>query len=193
MSRTTKYLGLTVLVLMIAALGVSSAFAQTPTPPAITTTPQAHGGFGRGMCGQAGLDAAAKALKMTTAELTAQLWGGQTLSGLAEKAGVDIATVQSAVQAACQQAQIEAINQAVTDGKITQANADWLIEGIQKGYIGGGKGGFGMGFGMEMGGRGGRGHHGFGGFGAPNGTAPNGTTPNTTPNNGSTSPSRYVF
>ena len=188
MSRTTKYLGLTVLVLMIAALGVSSVFAQTATPPATTNTPQMHGGFGgRGMCGQAGLDAAAKALKMTTEELTAQLWGGQTLSGLAAKAGVDIATVQSAVQAACQQAQIDAINQAVKDGKITQANADWLIEGIEKGYIGGGKGGFGS-FGMEMGGRGMRGHHGFGGFGVPKGTAPNAT-----PDSGSTSPSRYTF
>src|SRR5512139_427594 len=189
MSRTNKILGLAILVLAMAALGVSSVFAQTPTPPATTNTPQMHGGFGgRGMCGQAGLDAAAKALKMTSDELKAQLWGGQTLSGLAEKAGVDIATVQSAVQAACQQAQIDAIKQAVTDGKLTQANADWLIEGIQKGYIGSGKGGFGFGgFGMEMGGRGGRGH-GFGGFGAPNST-----TPNTTPNSGSTSPSRYTF
>jgi hypothetical protein len=186
MSRTIKYLGLTVLVLMIAALGVSSVFAQTPTPPATTTTPYAHGGFGRGgmMCGQAGLDAAAKALNMTADELKAQLWGGQTLSGLAEKAGVGIADVQAAVQAACQQAQIDAINQAVKDGKITQANADWLIEGIQKGYIGGGKFGFG-GFGMEMGGRGGRGFHGFG--------VPKGTAPSTTPDGGSTSPSRYVF
>lgn len=184
MSRATKYLGLTVLVLMIAALGVSSVVAQTSTPPATTTTPQMRGGFGgRGICGQAGLDAAAKALKMTADELKAQLWGGQTLSGLAEKAGVDIAAVQSAVQAVCQQAQIDAINQAVKDGRITQANADWLIEGIQKGYIGGGKGGFGM----EMGGRGMWGHHGFGGFGMPKGTAPS-TTPN-----GSTSPSRFVF
>ncbi len=185
MSRTVKYLGLTLLILAIAALGVSSVFAQTPTPP--TNTPPAGGRFvGRGVCGQAGLDAAAKALKMTTQELTAQLWGGQTLSGLAEKAGVDIATVQSAVQAACQQAQIDAINQAVKDGKITQANADWLIEGIQKGYIGS-KGGFGFGFGM-MGGRGMWGHRGFGGFGMPKGAAPNSTTPN-----GTTSPSRYIF
>jgi hypothetical protein len=193
MSRTIKLLGLITLVLMIAALGVSSAFAQTATPPAATNAPQAHGGFGRGgFCGQTGLDAAAKALKMTTAELTAQLWGGQTLSGLAEKAGVAITDVQSAVEAACLQAQKDAIQQAVTDGKITQAQADWILEGIEKGYMGG-KGGFGFGgFGMEMGGRGGRGHHGFGGFGVPKGTAPNGTTPNTTPN-GSTSPSRYVF
>jgi hypothetical protein len=185
MSRITKYLGVTALVLIVTALGVGAVFAQTATPPATANTPQMHGGFGRGgICGQAGLDAAAKALKMTTDELKAQLWGGQTLSGLAEKAGVDVATVQSAVQAACQQAQIDAINQAVKDGKITQANADWLIEGIQKGYIGGGKGGFGMGFGfgMEMGGRGHR------GFGMPKGTAPNSTTPG-----GTTSPSRFVF
>lgn len=184
MSRMSKILGLTVLVLMIATLGVSSAFAQTPTPPATTTTPQAHGGgFGRGgaLCGQAGLDAAAKALKMTSDELKAQLWGGQTLSGLAEKAGVKIEDVQSAVQAACQQAQIDAINQAVTDGKLTQANADWLIEGIEKGFIGGGKFNFG---GFGMGGRGGRGH----GFGMPRGTAPG-----VAPDSGSTSPSRYTF
>lgn len=186
MSRTTKYLGLTLLVLMIAALGVSSVFAQTATPPATQTTPQkSSSGFGHGgYCGQAGFDAAAKALKLTSDELKAQLWGGQTLSGLAEKAGVDIATVQSAVQAACQQAQIDAIKQAVTDGKITQANADWLIEGIEKGYIGGGKGDFGFG-GFGMGSRGGRGHHGFG--------MPKGAAPSTTPDSGSTSPSRYTF
>jgi hypothetical protein len=174
--KQRKTLGWLVMGVVVVALALSVAptFAQTATPPATSTVPQAHkGGFGRGgmMCGQAGLDAAAKALKLTTTELQAQLWGGQTLSGLADKAGV---------------------NQAVKDGKITQANADWLIEGITKGYIGGGKGGFGMGFemgGFEMGGRGGRGH-GMGGFGMPKGTTPNGTTPNSS---GSTSPSRYTF
>jgi hypothetical protein len=167
-------------IVVALALSVAPAFAQTATPPA---APTMRGGFGRGsmMCGQAGLDAAAKALKMTSTDLSAQLWGGQTLSGLADKAGVKLTDVQSAVQAACQQAQIDAINQAAKDGKITQANADWLIEGITKGYIGGGKGGFGM----EMGGRGGRG--GFGhGFGVPKGTNPNGTAPNSS----SPSPSR---
>jgi hypothetical protein len=134
----TKYLGVGALVLIVTALGVGAVFAQTATPPT-ANTPQAHAGFfhgAQGVCGQAGLDAAAKALKMTTQDLTAQLWGGQTLSGLADKAGVKIADVQSAVQAACQQAQKDAINQAVKDGKITQANADWLIEGIDKGFIG---------------------------------------------------------
>lgn len=194
MSRWTKILGLTLLVVMIAALGATAVFAQGSTPPTPSTTTPAHvEGFGRGgFCGQAGLDAAAKALKLTTEELQAQLWGGQTLSGLADKAGVNIADVQSAVEAACQQVQIDAINQAVKDGKLTQANADWLIEGIQKGFIGGGKLGFDMGFGakpgFEMGGRGGRGGH--GGFRAPQGTAPNGST---TPNNGTTPPNRFQF
>ena len=186
-----KTLGWIVIGVIVAALaiGVIPAFAQTATPPTTPTAPQAHGGGfgGRGaMCGQAGLDATAKALKLTTADLQAQLWGGQTLSGLADKAGVKLTDVQSAVQAACQQAQKDAIQQAVTDKKITQANADWLIEGLDKGYIGG-KGGFGMGMemggkgGFDMGGRGGRGGHGKGGFGAPNGMAPNSggtTTPN---------------
>lgn len=184
MNRLMKYAGLAMLVALVAALAISSTVsAQTATPTAPLGR-LAHGGFGgRGMCGQAGLDAAAKALKMTTDELTAQLWGGQTLSGLAEKAGVKLADVQSAVQAACTTATKDAIKQAVTDGKITQAQADWLIEGLDKGYWGGDKGGFGFGgFGM------GRGHHGFGGFGAPNGSAPN-----SSPNSGTTSPSRLLF
>jgi hypothetical protein len=189
MSRVKKSVGLAAVVAIIAAFGISTAvFAQTTTPPA--TTPQAHM-MGRGgmMCGQAGLDAAAKALKLTTTELQAQLWGGQTLSGLADKAGVKLVDVQSAVQAACQQTQIDAINQAVKDGTMTQPKADWLIEGITKGYIGG-QGDFGMGFrmgkgGFEMGGRG----HGFGGkFGAPRGTTP--TTPNS---GGTTTPNSFSF
>ena len=169
MSRMRKYLGLAALILIVAALGVGAVFAQTATPPP-TNTPQMHGGFFHGgLCGQAGLDAAAKALNMTTQELTAQLWGGQTLSGLADKAGVKITDVQSAVQAACQQALKDAINQAVKDGKMTQDKANWLIEGIDKGFIGGQGGfgmGFGLGFGMKMGGRG------FFGFHGPRGTNP---------------------
>ncbi len=191
--KTMGWLVLGVLVVAL-ALSVAPAFAQTATPPVTPTAPQAHGGgFGgrgtQGMCGQAGLDAAAKALKLTAEELSAQLWGGQTLSGLADKAGVKLTDVQSAVQAACLQAQKDAIQQAVKDGKLTQANADWLIEGIEKGYIGG-QGGFELGGkgGFDMGGRGGR-SHGFGGFGVPKGTDPNGTTPNS----GTTTPNRFQF
>ena len=192
MSRLTKYGGLAVLVAIVGALTISSVvFAQSPTPVA----PKAHqanfGGFGgRGMCGQAGLDAAAKALNMTSQDLSAQLWGGRNLADLADKAGVQLTDVQSAVQAACTQATKDAIQQAVTDGKMTQAQADWLIEGIDKGYIGG-KGGFGFGMGFGMMGHG----RAFGRFGAPNGRTPNGKAPNGAApnNNGTTTPSRYRF
>ncbi|CAG0928968.1 hypothetical protein TFLX_01196 [Thermoflexales bacterium] len=183
--KTLGWLAIGVMVVAL-AVGVAPAFAQGETP-STTPAPLAHGGGfgGRGMCGQAGLDAAAKTLKLTTEELTAQLWGGQTLSGLAEKAGVELTAVQSAVEAACLQAQKDAIQQAVTDGQITQAQADWILEGLEKGYLGG-KGGFGFGFGMLGRGRG----HGFGGFGVPKGTTPNSGT---TPNNGTTTPNSYQF
>jgi hypothetical protein len=53
------------------------------------------------------------------------------------------------------------IAQAVADGKITQAQADWMLEGIEKGYMPMGRGGFGMFGGPERG-------HGRGGWQAPN-------------------------
>jgi hypothetical protein len=43
----------------------------------------------------------------------------------------------------------DAINQAVKDGTITQDEADWLLQGLEKGYLPGrwGRGGFGRGMG----------------------------------------------
>jgi hypothetical protein len=90
---------------------------------------------------------------MTADELSTQLWGGKSLADLADEASVDLQAVQDAVTAACQQATREAIEQAVTDGTITRAHADWLLEGLEAGYWGGASGGFGLG------------PHGFGGFG----------------------------
>ncbi len=152
-------------------------------------TLRAVGGFGPGLHGQAALDAAAKALGMTSDELSAQLWGGKTLADIADAKGVDIATVKAAVEAALVTEMKTAIQQAVTDGTLTQAKADWLIEGLDKGYWGVGQG-FGMGpdgFGMGRGGP-----RGFGGFGGPNSVAPNSTAPNATPNsNGTTAPSAF--
>ena len=196
MTGLKKYVGLMTLVAIVAALGISSvAFAQsgtTPTPAAPTapTAPMGHRGGGFGLRSQAALDAAAKALGMTADDLKAQLWGGKTLADIATEKKVDIATVQQAVEAAMLAETKTAIQAAVTAGTITQAKADWLIEGLDKGYWGTGKdagfGGFGLkgpeGFGMQPGGRGGRGGHGM----PPSGTAPNGNG-TTTPNSGSKS------
>ena len=138
------------------------------------------GGMGmRWLHSQAALEAAAKALGMTADELSAELWGGKTLAAIAEEKGVDIADVKAAVEAAQIAETKTAIQQAVTDGTLTQAKADWLIEGLDKGYWGAGvQGDFGFGLGPGMGGH--------GGHSGPMGTPPNGTPPNSsgaTPSN----------
>src|SRR5512136_1557042 len=106
MSKMKKLMGVALLVGVVAALGISSvAAAQTPTPTAPTTqtAPPAAPPNGTGLRGlhdQASLAAAAKALGMTTDELSAELWGGKTLSDIASAKGIDIATVKAAVDAA---------------------------------------------------------------------------------------------
>ena len=180
-----KYFGMATLVAVAAALSISSAaMAQsstTPTPTAPDSTvptapvgaPPGHrGGFG--LHSEAALAAAAEALGLTADDLQAQLWGGKTLADLADEKGVDIADVQAAVEQALIEETRAAIEQAVTDGTLTQDKADWLIEGLNAGYWGPGvKGDFGLGIGP--GGRGGR--HGFGGpMGVPPAAVPDSTT-----------------
>lgn len=153
----------------VAVLISGIAFAQddtTPIPENAVPYPGGRG-FGRGLGGQVGLEAAAGALGMTTEELSAELWAGRNLADIADEQGVDLvelqATVQAAVQAERESAMREAIDQAVQDGTITQDNADWLLEGLDKGFI--------PGLGFGHGGRG-RFHGGFQGrslrdFGQP--------------------------
>jgi len=160
MPKIAKFAGMvTLIAAVVVGLGsIAPAFAQD-AKVALSTASLAHG-FGRGLCGEAGQAAAAKALGMTADELSTQLWGGKTLADLAEKAGVELQAVRDAVTAACAQATRDAIEQAVTDGRLTRAQADWLLEGLDKGYWGSGSG-FGFGFGGHGFGRGGP--HGFGG------------------------------
>ena len=149
-----KILGLVVAIAAVVTLaGVWTVFAQSPTatPSAQNQNPGGRGGgfgFMRGGPGldQTGLEAAAKVLGMSTDALSNQLWGGQTLAGLAEKAGVDLQVVRDAVDAARVTATRAAIEQAVTDGTIARDKADWLLLGLDKGYWGaqGGPGFFGM-------------------------------------------------
>jgi transcriptional regulator with XRE-family HTH domain len=102
--------------------------------------------------GSVELEAAAKALGMTTDELSSALKEGKTLQELADAAGVKIEDVQAAIQAAHATELRDRIQQAVDDGTITQENANWLLEGLDKGFIGVpgafGFGGHGHGFGM---------------------------------------------
>lgn len=158
-------------LLIFGALAVvitGSALAQEETPePETGMVPRFWGGFGRGIGGEVGLEAAAEALGMTTDELSNQLWAGKSLADLAEEAGVDLQTLRDAVEAAQVEASRAAIEQAVEDGDLTRDHADWLLEGLDNGYI--------QGFG-----HGGRGHG--GGFGGPFG--PRFQAPDTAPDAG---------
>ena len=132
--------GLLVALLVVGVVGATSAYAQSGADEIL------HGGRGpggRGL-GLEGLQAAAEALNMTTDELIDALRGGSTLEELATEAGVDIQDVQDAIQAARTEAFRTRIQQAVENGTITQEHADWLLEGLEKGFMGG-AGGFGLG------------------------------------------------
>jgi hypothetical protein len=132
--------GLLLALLVVGVVGATNAYAQNGAMEPL------HGGRGpggRGL-GLEGLQAAAEALDMTTDELIDALRSGQTLEELAEAAGVDLQDIQDAIQAARATAMRERIEQAATDGTITQEHADWLLEGLDRGFIGG-AGGFGLG------------------------------------------------
>ncbi len=81
----------------------------------------------RGTLASAWLDAAAKALGMSTTDLTTAMRGGKTLLDLAREKNVDVAKLRTAIA----DAEKAAIDQAVKDSKLTQAQADKLKANIK--------------------------------------------------------------
>jgi len=162
--------GALALIAVGGVLAAGTVAAQTTTPEATPSAPSMWKGMGHGggMLGMPGgdwtskFDAAAKALNLTPAQLFEQLHSGKSLSDIAAAQGVDLAKVQEALNADRIQAMKDAIAQAVKDGKMTQAQADWLLQGLEKGYMPMGRGGFGFEGGRRMhGGMGGRGAKGL--------------------------------
>ena len=144
--------GVVAALVVAAALGAQSVYADTGTPP---VPPDERGADLQGQprpprLGPEGMEAAAEALGMTTDELSAELKAGSTLEDIATEKGVDIEVVRAAIQAAHKAQMLESINQAVADGKMTQDKADWLLIGLEKGYLDGP--GFGFRPGMGPGG-----------------------------------------
>jgi hypothetical protein len=132
--------GLLVALLVIGVVGATNAYAHSPLSATL------HGGGpggGRGL-GLAGLQVAAEALNMTTDELITALRSGKTLEQIATEAGVELQDVQNAIQTARLEEIRTRITQAVSDGTMTQEKADWLLEGLEKGFLEG-PGGFGLG------------------------------------------------
>jgi polyhydroxyalkanoate synthesis regulator phasin len=86
------------------------------------------GGFGFKGCLPGNYDWLAEQLGMTSDELQAELEAGKTIAELAEEKGVDL-------DAARIEAMKERIQQAVEDGTLTQEQADWLLEGLEQGFM----------------------------------------------------------
>jgi Spy/CpxP family protein refolding chaperone len=137
--------GLLATAILFGAASVTTAYAQDETPP---TPPVGQPGDGPGHGGGRGmheteLTAAAAALGMTTDEVSAALKEGKTLDDLATAAGVDIQDVQDAISAARAEEMRTRIEAGLADGSISQDKADWLLEGLDKGFLDGPGFGFG--------------------------------------------------
>ncbi len=147
--------------LVLPNLAAAADPTAAPTVTAGTTSPGVNANLGN-HCGPGGFDAddltaAAKALGMTEADLTAALQGGKTPAAIATAQGVDLAKVIDAIVTA-DKAEIAA---AVKAGTMTQAQADERIANLtahvtdEVNGVAGGPGGHGGGMG-----KGGRGGHG---------------------------------
>ena len=97
---------------------------------------------GRGLDGAA-LEAVAEVLDMSTDDLSAALQDGKSMQELADEAGVDMQQVKDALGVVREEAMRERITTAVEDGSMSQEKADWLLEGLDKGFLDGPGFGFG--------------------------------------------------
>ena len=135
--------GVALIVLLLAGLGgVALVFAQEPTPPVPFgwhSGGRGMGGFGRGGFGWAGggpwtmFDTAAEALGLTPEEFFAELRAGKSPAEIAEEQGVDVEALYDAVNAARVEAKKLAIEQAVEEGRMTQEQADQMLERLESG------------------------------------------------------------
>lgn len=161
MERFWKVLSLTLLIGIVAALGVGLVFAQDDTPePPLKGDGRGPWGWGHERGGRLGFLAIdrdeinaklAEALSLTVEEFEAAIESGETLSSLAEQADVTLEELQTLMQ----DFRAEALAQAVAEGTITQEQADQMFERMER---------RGEGCGGKFGGPGGHGSRG-GGFG----------------------------
>ena len=132
---------------LVAAGTITQAQADAVIEALQAAKPEGPHGHGPGIV-HAGLDTAAKALGITTEELRTALRDGKTVADVAADKGVDVQVVIDALVADAQ----ARIATAVSDGRITQAQADerlaTLTDDITKIVNGEGRG-FGRGRGPD--------------------------------------------
>ena len=107
--------GLLAALLVVGVVGATNASAQSSLTGLFHGRGPGDGQGGRGL-GTVELEAAAKALGMTTDELSAALKDGKTLEEIATAQGVDYQAVQDAITTARRTEMRTQIEQAVTDG-----------------------------------------------------------------------------
>ncbi len=178
---TKKLIISALIVAVLAALGVGMVYAQTQNPPTPTCPGncpglsqdgywQPNGGSGRGGPSWDGsstgqgfmheymIDAFAGALNLTPEELEARLEAGDTMGIIAQEVGMSIEQFFNLML----QAREEALQAAVSDGSLTQEQADGMLNHMnQRGF--GSRGSGASQFGGGCYGGGGRGMGGFGG------------------------------
>jgi hypothetical protein len=138
MNKFWKVAGIATLVAVVgvvAAAGFALAQGPTPTPGGWPGPGPDFGLMGHGDWST--FDAAAGALGLTPDQLFTELHAGKTLTDLVAEKGVDLQTVQDAMNAARKDAMQQAIEQAVTDGQISREQADWMLQGLEQGWLGG--------------------------------------------------------
>jgi hypothetical protein len=138
-------------LLLVSAVGATAVFAQEPDPEAEPNAPLMQrfggmlggrrGGFGGGMLGERAngpgprMDTLAEALGLTPEEIFAELREGKTIEEIAEAQGVDLEALQETAAAEREQAMRDSIAKAVAEGTMSEEQAAWTLEGLDKGFL----------------------------------------------------------
>lgn len=131
-------LGLSVLLVLLVA---GTVVAQGTQPPATPTPFKAlkdgfwFRGLGMPFGGWQTYDAVAAALKLTPTQLFEQLHSGKTLAEIAAAQGVEMSAVQEAIKTARLNQARSAIQKAQESGKFSKDRADWMLQGLEKGWF----------------------------------------------------------
>ena len=103
--------------------------------------------FGGGVLGRFGggswstmFDAVADALGLDPTALFTRLHDGESVADIAEGKGVHLDELHDAIEDARVEARKQAIEEAVEAGRLTEEQAEWMLEGLEEGYVPGGRG-----------------------------------------------------
>src|SRR5258708_11269627 len=128
MKRMMKIASIALVIVVTATpLGGTVARADDATPAPTPAPDAARGQIVKALAG-ALIDATVKDTKLTKADIVTALDTGKTLADIIKANGGDVATVEADAKATT----LASIKQAVTDGKITQDQADKLTAGLDK-------------------------------------------------------------